>query len=70
MEGVREIVEIYQDDYALHVYRLLSNGSWAFEALGGEDAMLRLDSLGIEIPVAEIYVLVSLPRSLEDAPTS
>ena len=68
VEGMQEIVEIDQDDYAVHVYRLLPGGSWAFEALGGEDAVLRLDSLGIEIPLAEIYTFVSLPRSAEDDP--
>lgn len=69
VEGVREVVEIYQDDYAAHVYRLLPGGSWTFEALGGEDAVLRLESLGIELPLAEIYLFVSLPRA-EPAPQS
>jgi len=62
VEGVRELVEIYQDDYAAHVYRLQPGGSWSFEALGGEDAVLRLESIGIEFPLAEIYAFVSLPR--------
>ncbi len=68
VEGMQEIVEVYQDDYAVHVYRLLPSGAWAFEALGGEDAALRLDSLGFEIPLAEIYAFVSLPRPAEAEP--
>jgi Uma2 family endonuclease len=66
VEGVREIVEIYQDEYALHVYRLAPDGSWDFEAIGGQDATLRLASVGIEIPVAEIYAF-TVPGQEPDA---
>jgi len=52
--GVREIVEICQDEYAVHAYRLAADGSWDFEAIGERDAILRLPSVGIEIPLAEI----------------
>jgi len=55
VEGVREIVEIYQDEYAVHVYRLAADGSWDFEAIGGEDAIVHLPSVEIELPLAEIY---------------
>lgn len=70
VEDMREIVEIYQDDYAVHVYRSLGDGSWAFEALGGEDAVLRLGSLGIEIPLAEVYAFADLPQPPEGPPPS
>jgi Uma2 family endonuclease len=56
VEGVREIVEIYQFETAVHVYRRAADGSsWAFEATGGLDAVLRLDSIGIGVPLTEIY---------------
>jgi Uma2 family endonuclease len=55
VEGVREIVEVYQDEIAVHVYRKAADGSWAFEALGGSDAVLKLVSVDLEIPLAEIY---------------
>ena len=55
VEGVREIVEVYQDEMAAHVYRKAADGSWAFEAVGGPDAVLRLASVGLEFPLAEIY---------------
>ena len=45
------------------VCNLIASGRsrpWAFEALGGEDAVLRLESIGIAIPLSEIYVFVSL----------
>jgi hypothetical protein len=52
---VREIVEIYQFDAAVHVFRRAGNGSWLFEAVGGLGAVLRLKSVGIEVPLTEIY---------------
>ncbi len=55
VEGVAEIVEIYQDDMAVHVYRREADGKWLFEAIGGADGILRLPSIGIEVPLAEIY---------------
>lgn len=67
VEGVREIVEIYQDEYALHVYRLAPDGSWGFEAIGGRDATLHLASVGIDIPLAEIYVF-TIPEQEPDDP--
>jgi Uma2 family endonuclease len=67
IEGVREIVEIYQDEYALHVYRLAPDGSWGFEAIGGPDAALHLASVDIDIPLAEIYEF-SIPEQEQDDP--
>jgi Uma2 family endonuclease len=62
VEGVQEIVEIYQFEAAVHVYRRAMDGSsWAFEALGGLDAVLRLDSIGVDIPLTEIYDGVEPP---------
>jgi Uma2 family endonuclease len=55
VEGVREIIEVYQSEAAIHVYRRDGNGSWTFEALDGLDAALRLESVEIELPLAEIY---------------
>lgn len=33
--GVAEIVEIYQDEAALHVYRKQADARWVMEAVGG-----------------------------------
>ena len=55
VEGIREIVELFQEDYAVHVYRLSAAGTWTFEALGGAEAVLHLESVGVSIPLAEIY---------------
>ena len=61
IEGVREIVEIYQDEAAIHVYRLEEEeGRWAFSAVNGLDGMLTLESVGLDVPVREIYQFVSV----------
>ncbi len=54
-----------QDEFALHVYRLTADWSWSFAAVGGEDAVLHLSGVGIEIPLAEIYEFTS-PRQEPD----
>lgn len=60
IEGVQEVVEIYQDEAAIHVYRLGAEGKWSFSAVDGLDAVLSLESVGFEIPLAEIYQFVSV----------
>jgi Uma2 family endonuclease len=55
VEGVEEIVELYQAEAAVHVYRRAGDGTWPFVAVGGPDAVLRLPSVGLEIPLSEIY---------------
>ncbi len=58
--GVAEIVEIYQDEAALHVYRKQADGPWVMEAVGGLDAVLRLETVDLPIPLPEIYAFVTL----------
>jgi Uma2 family endonuclease len=55
VEGVMEIVEIYQDEPAIHVYRWEEEGTWSFEAVGGLASDLSLRSVALSIPLAEIY---------------
>lgn len=52
--GVAEIIEIYQSEPAIHIYRR-EGGHWAFEPVGGLEAMLELRSVSLSIPLAEIY---------------
>ena len=63
VDGARDIVELYQSERACHIYRRLPSGTWSLEALGGPDAILRLPSVGLEIPLAEIYAFASLLES-------
>ena len=61
-EGVTEIVELYQDEMAAHVYRRGADGTWSFGAIGGAEATLELRSVGLEIPLSEIYEFAVLPE--------
>ena len=63
IEGVQEIVELSQVDFAVHVYRLAGGSAWTFEAVDGADGVLRLDSLGADLPLAEIYAFTDLPTA-------
>jgi Uma2 family endonuclease len=55
VEGIEEIIEVYQVEAAVHVYRRAGGGSWRFEAIDGLDAVLPLESVGIELRLADIY---------------
>ena len=61
MEGAKEIGELYQSERACHVYRRQPDGTWSFEALGGADAVLQLLSVGLALPLSEIYAFAELP---------
>jgi Uma2 family endonuclease len=54
VEGVQEIIEIFQDEMLVHVYR--RQGSvWTFESIAGAEASVALTSVGIAIPLAALY---------------
>lgn len=60
VEGVAEIVEIYQDEAAIHIYRRGEAGHWSFDAVDGLEASLNLHSIGLDIPLSEIYEFVTV----------
>ena len=62
IEGVQEIVEIYQAEAAVHLYRRNAAGEWAFSPINGLDAVLALESLDSAIPLAGISRTVSVPE--------
>jgi len=55
IESIQEIIEIYQDETAIHIYRREAAGAWSFEAVGGAISVLPLRSVGLSIPLQEIY---------------
>jgi len=59
--GVEEIVEVYQSEPAIHIYRRVS-GLWVFEPVGGLESMLELRSVALSIPLAEIYRYIDFDR--------
>jgi Uma2 family endonuclease len=54
VEGVQEIVEIFQDELLAHAYRRQGT-SWTFESIAGPDATIDLPSVGIAVPLAALY---------------
>jgi Uma2 family endonuclease len=62
VEGVQEVVEIFQDEMLAHAYRR-QGANWTFESIAGPDAALELRSVGITVPLAALY-----DRVLPEAP--
>jgi Uma2 family endonuclease len=60
VEGVREIVEVHQDGFAAHLLRRHEAG-WLSVEIIGEDGVLALESVGVAVPLAQLYANV-LPR--------
>lgn len=58
VEGVQEIVEIYQQAAAAHVHRRQTDGVWTFVPAIGLGALLELRSLELSIPLSEVYKTV------------
>lgn len=58
---VREYVLISQDEQLVEWYTLRDDGDWAYHAATGPDALCRLASLDIEIPLAQLYDGIQLP---------
>ncbi|WP_207457599.1 Uma2 family endonuclease [Azospirillum sp. SYSU D00513] len=70
VEGVREIVEVVQDEYLCRLHRWRNEiAGWQMVEIDGPDGVLPLASLGIEIAFAEIYdgVLEPVPSERRDA---
>jgi hypothetical protein len=65
--GVQEIIELNQGAALAHIYRREGAASWQFDAIDGLDfvPIISLKSVGIEIPLSEVYEFVDL--GIEDA---
>lgn len=54
--GVMHILVVHQDRHLIHHHRRAADGSWASPStLAGPDAILRIDALGVEVPLATLY---------------
>ena len=61
VDGVQEIIEIFQDEMLARAYRRQGN-DWAFEFITGSDVVINLRSIGIMIPLASLYGGVQLEQ--------
>ena len=54
VEGMQEIIEIFQDEMLARAYRRQDAG-WVFESISGPEAEVALPSVGITVPLAALY---------------
>ena len=69
VEGVQEIVEIYQDEMLAHAYRRQETG-WVFQSIAGAEAEIALPSVGIGVKLPVLYLRVELAASDEQPPVT
>jgi len=55
IDSFQEYVLVSQDAWLIEHYTRQNNGGWLLDAVEGKDAVLRLPSLGCDIPLADIY---------------
>ncbi len=60
LESLQEYVLVSQDHWLVERYRRQENGAWLLESLDTAGAILKLDSVGCELPLNEIYAGVEL----------
>lgn len=58
VEGVLEIIEIFQDEMLVHAYRR-QGAVWTVESIAGAEAEVPLPSVGIAVPLAALYERVA-----------
>lgn len=61
IEGVQEIIEIYQDEMLVHASRRQDAG-WMFDSIAGPEAEVTLPSVGIAIPLPALFGCVLLEQ--------
>ena len=65
IESLREYVLVSQHAPLVEVYLRQDDGTWRFQPSAGLAATARLQSIGIELPLAEVYAGVTLPPAAE-----
>jgi Uma2 family endonuclease len=59
--SLREYVLVWQTEARVQTFFRHDDGGWFFDAFAGTDAVARLLSLGIDLPLAEVYAKITLP---------
>ncbi len=55
VEGVVQIIEIHQHTMAAHVHSKTETGVWELTPISGTEATLEISSIGISIPLIDLY---------------
>jgi Uma2 family endonuclease len=61
IESLKDYVLVDQDKARVEHYARGSAGAWTFRGYEGLDDQLKLDSVGVSLPLARIYDRVELP---------
>lgn len=60
IESLAEYVIVHGDERRVEHYRKIETGQWLITDLVGDEAVLALPALGIELPLAELYAKLEL----------
>lgn len=66
--SLQEYVLISQKVPVIEVYARQADGSWSFRYADGPEASIRLQSIDVTLPLAEVFAGVEFPKA-EDEPT-
>ena len=67
LESLREYVLVEQDLPQVYVFTKSQTGEWVYHCFTGLESMVKLVSLGITIPMANIYYDVVFPVTSQEA---
>jgi Uma2 family endonuclease len=70
MESLREYVLVSTDKPLVETFLRQTDGTWIYAAAAGREARAALQSLRIELPLAEVYDGVEFPAPPADAPAA
>ena len=70
IRSLREYVLVSQDEAMIRFYLRNDDGSWKMQAVSGLEGTLRLESIGCELRLADIYDRVDFSEPDSDAPRS
>ncbi len=54
--SLEEYIRVSQDRPSVETFSRQPDGSWSFTTFSGRDAVLKVRCLGVELPMAEVYV--------------
>ncbi len=69
LDSLQEYVLVSAGTPRVERFTRQDNGLWLYESVGGLDAEIRLESLEITLPLAEVYERVTFPAPLEPGVT-
>jgi Uma2 family endonuclease len=68
IESLREYVLVASQQALIETYFRQAGGTWIYAAAGEHNAVVQFNSLGIELPRAEVYDGVDFPARSSDQP--